>query len=110
MYMIIVRSEFSDGIASPKYLYHSYVYDHRLYWVLRRYCLSQIRICTILMYLISIRGAFGKLVAWHHNSTVRNLIKWYQLIHFLESRIQRLLGGYIFMENVLGVHVLCMLK
>ena len=29
---------------------------------------------------------------------------------FLETRIQRLLGGLIFVEKGLGVHVQCMLK
>ena len=38
------------------------------------------------------------------------LIKCYQIIHFLENRIQRLLDGLIFSEKGLGVHVQRMLK
>ena len=38
------------------------------------------------------------------------LIKCYQNSIFLETRIQRLLDGLIFVEKGLGVHLQCMLK
>ena len=41
------------------------------------------------------RGTFGKYVAWRHNA----LIKCYQIIHFLETRIQRLFGSLIFLRK-----------
>ena len=37
-------------------------------------------------------------------------MKCYQIIHFLETRIQRLLDGLIFVEKRLGTHVQRMLK
>ena len=37
-------------------------------------------------------------------------MKCYQIIHFLETRIQRLLDGLIFVEKRLGAHVQRMLK
>ena len=38
------------------------------------------------------------------------LIKCYQIIHFLETRIQQLLDGLSFVERGIGVHVQRMLK
>ena len=52
--------------------------------------------------------AFEKFLALHHNSTMR-----YKMLSnkiFLETRIQQLLDGLIFIEKRLGVHVQRMLK
>ena len=49
--------------------------------------------------LFFIRGAFVKFVAWHHNS------KMLSNNTFLETRIQWLLEGLIFVEKGHGLHV-----
>ena len=51
-----------------------------------------------------VRGSFGKFLTWHHNSTMLSNST------FLETRIQRLLDGLIFVKNGLVVHVQRMLK
>ena len=48
-------------------------------------------------------GAFGKFVAWHHNSKCNDIMLsndkcW-------ETRIQRLFDGLIFVKRGLGMHV-----
>ena len=54
------------------------------------------------------RGSFGKFLARHHNSTMRD--KMLSNDTFLETRIQPLLDGLIFVEKGLGVHVQRMLR
>ena len=44
-----------------------------------------------------IRGAFGKFLAWHHNSTI--IGKMLSNNAFLETRIQRLLNGLNFVKK-----------
>ena len=44
----------------------------------------------------AIRGAFGKFLASYLYNT---LMKCYQIIQFLETRIQRLFDGLIFIEK-----------
>ena len=51
--------------------------------------------------------AFGKFLAWHHSSTMPD--RMLSNI-FLETSIQQLLGGFIFVRKGLGVHVQHMLK
>ena len=46
------------------------------------------------------------MASYLHNA----LIKCYQIRHFLETRVQRLLDGLIFVEKRLGSHVQHMLK
>ena len=53
---------------------------------------------------LDIRGAFGKFLAWHHNSTMLSNNT------FSETRIQRQLNDLNFVDKGLGIHVQCMLK
>ena len=56
----------------------------------------------------SITRAFGKFLAWHHNSIIVG--KMLSNNTFLETRIQRLLDDLIFVKKGLGMHVQRMLK
>ena len=53
-------------------------------------------------------GAFGKFVAWHHYSKCND--KMLSNDKCLETRIQRLFDGLIFVKRGLGVHLQRMLE